>query len=390
MTQRTHQQQQPAPAPNPPARWLPEHDPESLRQWLAQRREPWAKPFRAKQLLRHYFVRHTPSYAAMTDLPKEMRETLAEALPLNPVRVVEERSDEEGSVKLVFAPGAKEDAAANGSLIECVVMHDAQRDSRTVCVSSQVGCAMGCQFCASGLGGLVRNLTTGEILGQIWHAARFLRAFGFGERPITNIVFMGVGEPLANVKHVAGALKALTAEWGFGLSPRRITVSTVGLVAGIDKLRELEIPVNLALSLHAADDETRQRIIPTRPGSSPHEPDESRASAEVERIMQAGDRYFAATGREVTLEFILLPKVNDHQAAALAELIQRHPQGRYNVNVIPYNRVPEFRWREPKGYEVARFLDELRSRGINAHARKRMAYRVSGACGQLRLTLQRA
>ncbi|MGE0434754.1 MAG: 23S rRNA (adenine(2503)-C(2))-methyltransferase RlmN [Planctomycetota bacterium] len=387
-------------------RALPDHDPDSLAGWLAQHDTPWSQPFRAKQLLQHWFHRFTPDYAAMSDLPAGLRDLLADELPIDPLREVDRQDDAHGSTKLAVMPFDDGGTRGNG-VVECVIMRDATRDSRTICISTQIGCAMGCRFCASGLGGLVRNLTAGEILAQVWHAGRILHAEGHGSGgtdgrrgrrarasaakesdgapTITNIVFMGVGEPLANITHTLAALRAITEPWGFAMSPRRVTVSTVGLVPGIYRLAESGIGVNLAISLHAADDETRARIMPARPGLPPGATAADVADATVERLMDAADHYFGVTGREVTIEFILLPGVNDHQAAALADLIHRHKAGRYNVNVIPYNRVSEFEWREPTDDETSGFLSELRDRGVNVHARKRMGYGIDGACGQLRL-----
>ena len=384
---------------------LPDHDPQSLAAWLQTRDERWAQPFRAKQLLQHWFHAFTGSASEMTDLPLDMRETLADELPLDPLEEVERQDDAHGSTKLAVRPRGAADSDKNG-VVECVIMRDHTRDSRTICISTQIGCAMGCRFCASGLGGLVRNLSTGEILAQVWHAARILRAEGHGSGghdgrrgrraratesketdghpTITNIVFMGVGEPLANANATIAALRAITEPWGFAMSPRRVTVSTVGLVPGIYKLAESGIGVNLAISLHAADDATRARIMPARPGLPPGARNHDAAEQTVERLMDAADHYFDSTGREVTIEFILLPGVNDHQAPALADLINRH-SGRYNVNVIPYNRVEEFEWREPTGDETHDFLEALRDRGVNVHARKRMGYGIDSACGQLRL-----
>jgi 23S rRNA (adenine2503-C2)-methyltransferase len=402
-----HDAAAPLPVP-PPFPSLLDASPAALGEWIASLKGlPWARSFRARQLLTQVWHRFADDYAGMSDLPAAMRRALAEALPIDPVRIVDRQDDGSGATKLAIAAAPKTDGA-EPDIVELVIMRDGGR--RTICISSQVGCAMGCRFCASGLLGLTRNLTTGEIVGQVLLAARLLAMEGFTDdrsgthgrrsagggsqvdagdadpdagRTITNIVFMGVGEPCANLKHVLPALEALTADWGLGLSPRRITLSTVGLIAGIHGLADAGLPINLAISLHAATDASRQEIVPTRPGAAPGEkPDAARP--EVDRILDAADRWFERTGREVTLEFILLPEVNGGQARDLAALIDRH-SGRYNVNVIPYNRVPEFPWREATGDEVGDFLAQLRDLGVNAHARKRMGYGIDAACGQLRL-----
>lgn len=398
--------------------FLADYEPSELAAWFANRPAPHNQAFRAKQVLTHFFHRLAGSYAEMTDLPADLRPALETDLPLDPLEIVGSTDDGFGSTKLAIRPIADVPKLGGSGIVECMVMRDESRDARTICVSTQVGCAMGCQFCASGLDGLVRNLTTSEILGQLWHAARMLSAEGFSSAPsdgrrgrrqrqrhaspdapsasatesrptITNVVFMGVGEPLANTAHLFPTLRALTEPWGFGLSARRITISTVGILPGIYKLADSGIGANLAISLHAADDETRQRIIRTRPGKAPENALDTIAAAartEVDQLLAAGDYYFEKTGREVTIEFILLPQINGHQAPILADLLRRHRRGKYNVNVIPYNKVAEFPWAEPTPEQVRDFLDQLRERGVNAHARKKMGYGINGACGQLRLT----
>lgn len=381
---------------------LPDQSPEALTDRIVALGE---RSFRGKQILQGYYRRVVGGYDAMTDLPAALREQLATALPFDPLTLEAREDDGAGSTRSAYR-------LDGGSIIEAVLMRE--DDRRTVCISSQAGCAMACQFCASGLLGLQRNLTVGEIVAQVWHAQRELRIEGelgdeivdLGDdvdtsdidatfepdavaspasahpkpRGLTNVVVMGVGEPLANTRALLPALAAICEPWGFGMSPRRITISTVGILPGIRKLAESGYAVNLAISLHAPDDVTRSRIIPTNDGIGGIEP-----------LVTAGQAYFEATGREVTYEYILIPEINGgrEHARALAALLKRlAPQS--NVNVIPYNPVKEFAWTEPTGDQVKAFIGQLRAGGVNVHVRKKKGRRVNAACGQLRLNRLRA
>ena len=239
-------------------------------------------------------------------------------------------------------------------------------ERRTVCVSSQIGCPVGCAFCASGLGGLDGNLTTGQIVEQIWRYGTY-ESVG----RVTNVVFMGMGEPLANFTNVTNAIRTINAPWGLGISARRITISTVGLPAAIRKLCAFEIPVTLALSLHAPNDELRRRIIPWAEYST------------VEELLDACDEWFRKTGREITLEYILLGGVNDRPEHA-KELAQVARKLRANVNLIRYNEVKGIPFDRPATDDVLAFQEILRDKHVNTHIRASRGRDIAAACGQLR------
>ena len=239
-------------------------------------------------------------------------------------------------------------------------------DRRTACVSSQVGCPVGCRFCASGIGGLDGNLTAGRIVEQVW---RLGRLEGVGR--VSNVVFMGMGEPLANFANVTAAIRTLNAEWGLGIGARRITVSTVGLPPAIRKLCSFEIPVTLALSLHAPFDELRRQIIPWAEYSTIHE------------LLDACQEWFVKTGREITLEYILLGGVND-RAEHAEELARLARSMRANDNLIRYNEVQGVPYARPATDDVRRFQEILRARHVNVHIRASRGRDIAAACGQLR------
>jgi 23S rRNA (adenine2503-C2)-methyltransferase len=252
----------------------------------------------------------------------------------------------------------------------------------TACISSQVGCPVGCRFCASGLGGLDGNLSAGRIVEQVWRLDRMLKQSGFagparldGSRVpprITNVVFMGMGEPLSNFRSVLHAVRTLAAPWGMGISARRITISTVGLPRAIEKLaEELELPVTLALSLHAPNDAIRRELIPWAEYTS------------IAELLTACDKWFKKTGREITLEYTLLRGVNDRpeHAEELARVARRL---RANINLIRYNEVAGLAFQRPRTEDVRAFQEILRGRGLNAHIRRSRGRDIAAACGQLR------
>jgi len=239
-------------------------------------------------------------------------------------------------------------------------------DRRTACVSSQIGCPVGCRFCASGLGGLDGNLRRGEIVEQI-HRLSIMPDVG----RITNVVFMGMGEPLANFNSVTAAIRTLNASWGFGISARKITVSTVGLPAAIRKLVEFELPVTLALSLHAPNDQLRRELIPWA------------EYATIGELLDACHEYFVKTGREITLEYLLLRNVND-RAEHAHELARHAATLRANVNLIRYNEVEGLPYERPGTDDVRAFQDILRNAGVNVHIRASRGRDIAAACGQLR------
>jgi 23S rRNA (adenine2503-C2)-methyltransferase len=236
----------------------------------------------------------------------------------------------------------------------------------TACVSSQVGCPVGCVFCASGLSGLEDNLDVGQIVEQV---------ITHGADAITNIVFMGMGEPLANYNAVTRAIRILNAPWGCGIGARKITISTVGLPAAIERLATFDIPVTLALSLHAPNDMLREQLIPWAEFAS------------IEEILKSCGRYFTATGREITIEYLLLSGVNDRieEAKELADLCHTL---RCNVNLIRYNEVNGIDFKRPQSAQVRRFQETLQNAGVNTHIRASRGRDITAACGQLRRQFQ--
>ena len=341
-------------------------------EWDAYLAAAGAPAYRARQIRHHLFRRHTAAFAAMAQLPAALRERLDRDLtPYGLAERSRTRSRDGLTTKLLLQAG-------DGHLVEAVSIQEpvppdprrVRRARHTVCVSSQVGCAMGCIFCASGIGGVARNLTAGEMLDQV---AIVQREFG----PLTNLVFMGMGEPLANYAALRRALTVLCDRdgEGFGFSARRITVSTVGLVSGIERLASDGPPVGLAVSLHAADDDLRHRLVPTS-GRWP-----------VAAIVAAAAAYARATGRTATLEYVLLAGINDAVADAerLADLLHRDRAAPAKVNLIPYNPVPEFAdLRRPPAARVHAFVQALRRRAIPVTVRKEKGREVAAACGQLR------
>ncbi|MEM7577958.1 MAG: 23S rRNA (adenine(2503)-C(2))-methyltransferase RlmN [Planctomycetota bacterium] len=346
----------------------------------------WGLPaFRAKQLLDWVYRKHVAEPAAMTNLSGRDRAIVAERLDFTLGSVVQHQRATDGTQKLLVdwslperkpvdrAPASPLHVLGQpgdpGNQTECVMIPTPKR--RTACISSQVGCPVGCKFCASGLGGLDGNLTAGQIVQQVWQLSKMLHDQGDDLGRITNVVFMGMGEPLANPQAVTTALETLTAEWGPNLSARKITVSTVGVVPGIRKLTKLDLPITLAISLHAPNDELRREIIPWAKFTT------------VAELIDAGQDYFRATGREVTLEYILLGTFNDQpqHATQLADVASRI---RGNVNLIRYNEVKGLPFDRPTTEDVRRFQEVLIKRGINTHIRASRGRDIAAACGQLR------
>ncbi len=328
---------------------------EPLADWLGKQGQP---AWRARAIRRWLFERRAASFADMTDLSKDLRCRLEAAFRIWTTTIARHSQAEDGTEKLLLS-------LHDGQRIECVLLRDGDR--RTVCISSQVGCAMGCVFCASGLDGVIRNLTTGEILEQLLRLQQLLPA---AER-LSHIVVMGMGEPLANLDRLLPALAVAQDPEGLGISQRRITVSTVGLPAAIDRLTAENPGYHLAVSLHAAEDQLRTRLVPVN------------KSIGLADVMAAADRYWEASGRRLTFEYVLLGGVNDspEDAARLARLLGRRAA---LVNVIPYNAVSGLEWREPSKGSQERFLDVLRNAGVNVQVRRRKGARIDAACGQLR------
>lgn len=373
-----------------------EHTPESLAAWCAERRLPG---YRATQILEWVYRRGVIEPEAMTNLPKGLRAALASEMTFESGRTVAAQRASDGVRKLLIEWDAGEGSAGDTPLpvlnadatrisepgsarqTECVMIPAEGAGAgtgaarRTACISSQVGCPVGCRFCASGLGGLDGNLSAGRIVEQVWRLDRLVReerGGGRDERGITNVVFMGMGEPLANFKSVMRAVRTLAAPWGMHLSARKITISTVGLHKAIEKLAdELDLPVTLALSLHAPNDALRRELIPWAEFTT------------IEQLLAACDRWFSKTGREITLEYTLLRGVNDTDgcAAELAEVARRL---RSNVNLIRFNEVDGVPFERPQDSRVRAVQKILRDRGVNAHIRASRGRDIAAACGQLR------
>ncbi len=336
-------------------RHLLDLDADSLAAALVERGLP---KYRAAQIRRWLFETQARSFDDMTDLPKDVRTALAADFTLWSGRIVTHKQSDDGTEKLLIE-------WHDGHRIECVLIREGAR--RTVCISTQVGCAMGCVFCASGLDGVARNLTTGEILEQMLQLARLLEP---GER-LSHIVVMGMGEPLANINHLMPALETATDPKGLGISHRRITISTVGLPPAIDRLSQANVHYHLAVSLHAPNDELRNQLVPVN------------AKIGIDEVLDAADRYFEASGRRLTFEYVLLGGLNDkpEHARQLAALLQGRPA---LLNVIPYNPVSGLPYRTPGEHEQRKFLDILRHAGVNVQVRQRKGDRIDAACGQLR------
>jgi len=314
--------------------------------------------WRARAVRRWLFAGRAESFADMTDLPKALREALEGEFAIWTTTVAAHSRAEDGTEKLLLS-------LHDGQRIECVLLRDNER--RTVCISSQVGCAMGCVFCASGLDGVIRNLTAGEILEQLARLARLLPPT---ER-ISHVVVMGMGEPLANLDRLLPALAVAQDPEGFGISQRRITISTVGLPQGIDRLAAENPGYHLAVSLHAADDALRTRLVPVNKAIG------------LAAVVEAADRYWEASGRRLTFEYVLLGGIND-SAAHARDLVRLLGRRAVLVNVIPYNTVAGLPWQEPSATARDRFIDLLRASGMNVQVRRRKGARIDAACGQLR------
>jgi 23S rRNA (adenine2503-C2)-methyltransferase len=364
-----------APRRGKPPVHLADLDLAGRREWLERLGH---RPFRADQVSRHYFERLVTDPAAMTDLPAAGRDELvATLLPplLSPIR--NRVADAGATVKQVHR-------LHDGALVESVLMRYPGRV--TMCISSQAGCGMNCPFCATGQQGLTRNLSTAEIVEQVVAAARYLRhgdlaggTEGSGDTRealrVSNVVFMGMGEALANYKAALGAIRRLVepSPHGLGMSARGITMSTVGLVPAIDKLAAEGIPMTLALSLHAPDDELRDELVPIN------------TRWKVDEALDAARRYFEATGRRVSIEYALIRDINDHgwRADLLAEKLVARGRGWVHVNPIPLNPTPGSKWTASRPEVEREFVRRLRAHGIPTTIRDTRGSEIDGACGQL-------
>jgi 23S rRNA (adenine2503-C2)-methyltransferase len=310
--------------------------------------------FASKQIADWIYKKNATSIDEMTNISKAKRELLSERMFFRRSKCIKTQNASDGTIKKLLA---WDDGAKHTEAVMIPV-----KSRRTACVSSQVGCPVKCTFCASGIDGLDGSLDVGQIVEQVME---------LGGTDISNIVFMGMGEPLSNYTAVTRAIRILNAPWGLGIGARKITVSTVGLPVAIEKLTAFDIPVTLALSLHAPNDELRKQLIPWA------------RFAPIEDILKACSNYFDATGREITLEYLLLGGVNDRTVDA-KELIGLCKTLRCNVNLIRYNEVPGLDFVRPKTEQVRRFQETLQKAGVNTHIRASRGRDISAACGQLR------
>ena len=335
--------------------------------------------FRAQQILTWLYKKRVRSWDEMTNLSKPLRTWLEGAFDLMPATLVLNRQSEDVTDKLLLELGDR-------SLIETVIIRAPQEgvgvehSRKTICISTQVGCAMGCVFCASGLAGLKRDLNAGEIVAQLLQVcyredARTPRA-RMELASFDNIVVMGMGEPLANYDALLRALTILNAEWGLGFGARRITISTSGLVPQILKLAGEELGFRLAVSLHGATDEVREKIMPVN------------RAFPLARLLPAVRAFSAKHGRMVTLEFILIAEVNDSlpQAEKLRDIAR---DLHAHVNLIPYNTVTGLPWKRPSLTRQERFAEVLRAARISVTLRREKGHDIDAACGQLRLKTEK-
>ncbi len=372
--------------------------PDTLAQWCSARDLP---KFMSKQVMEWVYRKNIVDPQQMTNISARNRDLLSEHMTFDSAALVRHQTATDGTQKLLLDWSIDGDdgveksnpkseiqnpqspstlsllppappALDSNRQTECVMIpaEDDTKSRRTACISSQIGCPVGCKFCASGIGGLDGNLTVGQIVEQVHRLSRLPDIDG----RITNVVFMGMGEPLANLASVTGAIRRLNADWGMGIGARRITISTVGLPAAIRKLVSFEIPITLALSLHAPNDELRRQLIPWA------------EYATIKELLDACDEWFAKTGREITLEYLLLRMVNDRpehaqQLASLARSL------RASVNLIRYNEVkglPGGGYDRPTTEDVHKFQEILREAGVNSHIRASRGRDIAAACGQLR------
>ncbi|KAA9149979.1 23S rRNA (adenine(2503)-C(2))-methyltransferase RlmN [Amycolatopsis acidicola] len=327
------------------------------------------KPFRAKQLSNHYFSRLTVDPEAMTDIPAASRERLVGELMPPLLTEVRALACDDGTTRKTLW------RAHDGTLLESVLMR--YPDRATLCISSQAGCGMACPFCATGQGGLDRNLSTAEIVDQVRAAAAVMRdgTMTGGPGRLSNIVFMGMGEPLANYKRVVAAVRRITdpAPGGLGISQRSVTVSTVGLAPAIRKLADEKMQVRLAVSLHTPDDELRDTLVPVNNRWS------------VDEVLEAARYYADTSGRRVSIEYALIRDINDQpwRADLLAKRLRKHLNQLVHVNVIPLNPTPGSKWdASPKPVE-REFVRRVNAGGVACTVRDTRGQEIAAACGQL-------
>jgi 23S rRNA (adenine2503-C2)-methyltransferase len=325
--------------------------------------------YRAGQIMDWLYEKRVKSFDDMTDLSRDLRAQLGNRFAFSKIDIVRVLGSHDTTRKFLFRLN-------DGNLIESVLiraspaLYGEKSDRQTICISTQVGCAYGCKFCASGLEGFSRNLRANEIVDQIMAIER-----ATGEK-IDNIVFMGMGEPLANFQNVMRVIRIINAPWGLGIGARHITVSTSGLAPRIRKLADEPLQIRLAVSLHGATDEVRNRIMPIN------------RRYNIETLLSACDYYVARKKQRLTFEYILIAGVND--AADQAHLLAAHARRLCaKVNLIPYNRVEGLEWSRPSPDRQEKFLSILRGHGIPATLRREKGHDIDAACGQLRLQIKR-
>lgn len=319
------------------------------------------KPFRAEQVLKWVYHQGVTDFDQMTNLGIALRQRLSEVAVIEPPRVLSEQLSTDGTTKWLIGFGG-------GNAVETVFIPEPNRG--TLCISSQVGCALNCTFCATGAQGFNRNLSTGEIIGQVWLAAQSLGHQRNGKRRITNVVLMGMGEPLLNFDAVVGALSLMRDDLGFGFAAKRVTLSTAGLVPGIDRLRDT-IDVALAVSLHAPEDALRETLVPL-----------NRKYPIKELMRSCADYVSDKHKRSVTFEYTLIDGVNDHpeHARQLVKLLRRLPS---KLNLIPFNPFPGTRYRCSPEDRIRKFQEIVMAGGLIATVRKTRGDDIDAACGQL-------
>ncbi|NWK54654.1 23S rRNA (adenine(2503)-C(2))-methyltransferase RlmN [Verrucomicrobiaceae bacterium N1E253] len=328
------------------------------------------KPYRAKQVLEWLYQQRVNEIDEMSNLSAPMREKLEARFHINNLKHVETKGSEDTTRKFLFK-------LDDGRYVETVFipaskgLKGKQSSRKTICVSSQVGCAYGCKFCASGLAGFTRNLTAAEIVGQMLSVEQIT-----GEK-INNIVFMGMGEPLANLKNLIKALEIITSHWGLNIGARSITVSTSGLAPAIRKLAEFPVPIRLAISLHGATDEVRDRIMPVN------------SKWQIKELFDSLHYWRQFKKQKISLEYILIKDVNDDLEQA--HILAKRAKGiNAKVNLIPYNTVEGLEWVRPTEEHCYAFRDVVASYGINTTLRLEKGSDINAACGQLRLKKETA
>ncbi len=321
------------------------------------------KKFRAGQIMKWIHQHGVDDFEAMTNVSKALRSRLADIAEIRGPEVLLDECSQDGTRKWIMR-------MAEGNSIETVLIPDGDR--ATLCVSSQVGCSLDCTFCSTGKRGFNRNLSAAEIIGQVWAALRtFMPYDRTKERPITNVVMMGMGEPLLNFDNVVDAMDLMMDDWAYGISKRRVTVSTSGVIPALEKLGEVS-DVSLAISLHAPNDELRNELVPLN------------RKYPIERLLNATRKYLSGLSdrRRATIEYTLIEGVNDQpeHARQLAELLHDVP---CKINLIPFNPFPESDFRRPSGNATKRFQDILNNAGYIATVRTTRGDDIDAACGQL-------